>query len=351
MRVLSDSDVVHYLNHHVTKNSLEQQFIPKMVEALTTFSHDPDAIVPPRIVRESNNKNSDTTHLYMPCISPNEVGIKIISGGPTNNKLGLGFAGCVLILDEITGSAKALLNANTLTAFRTALASVSGMTKILGSKPVLPEITVFGVGLQAYWHLKLALNLYGDKITTVNVVNRTLANAEKLSDKLGGEFPTTKFNAFLYQELNHKQEIASHCQNSSIIFGCSPSTDPIILDEYINKDNKYAKFISLIGSYKPHMIELDLATVKRLQASKTSIIVDAKEHCLHEAGELIQGNVTENQLVELTELYGPNGVGNVVDPEINLTVQKLVGLSIMDLSIGKLIVDNVNEEGVVIENF
>ena len=96
----------------------------------------------------------------MPCISPDEVGLKVISGGPGNNSKGLGFQGCVLIMDEITGQLKAVINANNLTAFRTALASSLGLTLIALNANILPELSAFGVGLQAYWHIKLALLLY-----------------------------------------------------------------------------------------------------------------------------------------------------------------------------------------------
>ena len=65
----------------------------------------------------------------MPCISPDEVGLKVISGGPGNNSKGWDSKD-VLIMDEITGQLKAVINANNLTAFRTALASSLGLTKV-----------------------------------------------------------------------------------------------------------------------------------------------------------------------------------------------------------------------------
>ena len=79
-------------------------------------------------------------------------------------------------MDEITGQLKAVLNANNLTAFRTALASSLGLTKLIApsNANILPELSAFGVGLQAYWHIKLALLLYEGKIKEVNILNRTL---------------------------------------------------------------------------------------------------------------------------------------------------------------------------------
>lgn len=350
MKVLTDNDILSYFNNNLLKDLLINKFIPSLSLGLITYLKDASKIVPPRIAQSSNNKDSDTTHLFMPCISPNEVGIKVISGGPSNNAKGLGFTGCVLVINEISGEVEALINATNLTAFRTALASFLGIYTVVKTQDLLPAITVFGVGLQAYWHVRLALTLYPQEIKTVNIVNRTLKNAEKLVDRLSKEFKNIEFNAFSYKETSQLESIKLQCLNSSLIFGCSPSTEPIILQEYINPNPKYVKFISLIGSYKPHMIELDLKVIRGLKDNGIKILVDSKEHCLHEAGELIQGEVNEDGLVEIAELYEKDVAQSTVDKN-NLTVQKIVGLSIMDLNIGKYIVDNSGDEGVVIDNF
>ncbi|KAI5963594.1 uncharacterized protein KGF55_002474 [Candida pseudojiufengensis] len=354
MKVITDKDVLNFLNQQLSQSSLLSQFQPTLISGLKTYSSNPNEIVPPRTSKVSKNPNSDTTHIFMPCVSPNEVGIKVISGGSGNNKKGLGFLGCVLILDEITGELQAVLNANTLTAFRTALASTLGLTKVINvnDENILPEISVFGVGLQAYWHVKLALVLYEGFIKTVNILNRTLSNAEKLRDQFTKEFKNIKFNAFSYQE--NEESFIEHLRNSSIIFGCTPSTSPIIKKDYLNQDPKHPVFISLIGSYKPNMIELDLKLLKDLKSKGIKIIVDSKEHTLHEAGELIQSGYQEELLIELHELYGDESkqiVGEVTDKSSNITIQKIVGLSIMDLSIGKLVYENIGDEAVIVNDF
>ncbi|KAG7661971.1 uncharacterized protein J8A68_004471 [[Candida] subhashii] len=353
MKVITDTAVIEFLSKNLTKQSILEKFQPALLSGLTSYAKDPDHIVPPRIAQPSNNPESDSTHIYMPCIAPQEVGIKVISGGPGNNAKGLGFQGCVLIMDEITGQLEAVCNANTLTAFRTALASTLGLTKVIkpGSTEILPELTVFGVGLQGYWHVKLSLILYEGQISQVNILNRTLKNAEILAEKLGKEFPKVKFNSYSYQD--ESSGFIEHVQNSSIIFGCTPATSPVIKQSYLNQDARYPKFISLIGSYKPHMIELDLELCKDLRKQGVSIIVDSKEHTLHEAGELIQAEYTPQQLVEIYELYKEDGSKVVItDSRSNLTVQKIVGLSIMDLSMGKLIKDEINNHDCInIENF
>lgn len=335
MKVLSDKSVIETLNKTLTKQSILDTYQSTLLKSLKVFAKNPDGIVPARTVQQSNNPTSDTTHLFMPCIAPEEVGIKIVSGGEQNNKKGLGFQGGVLVLNEISGEVEGLVSANTLTAFRTALASTLGLTKVisLDDGPLLPGITVFGVGRQAYWHVKLALILYGDRVSTVNVVNRSLDNAVKFAHKIKEEF-NINTNAYLFQ--NPSTDMVKSIQQSSIIFGCLPTTESPIRKEYINPDPKYPKLIALIGSYKPHMIELDAGFITEEIKDKVKIIVDSKEHTLHEAGELIQSGITKDGLVELTELYEDDVKVTTCN---NVTLQKLVGLSIMDISIAKKLLD------------
>lgn len=331
MKVLSEKAITAYLTSKLSQQSILKHFQPALLKSLVVFESKPNEIVPPRIAQASNNNDSGAIHLFMPCLAPEEVGIKMITGSSG------GFQGCVVVLDEFTGETQAILNAATLTAFRTALASTLGLTKVIdvSNEDVLPEMCVFGVGAQSYWHTKLALTLY-KQIKEVNVINRSKPNAEKLAKQLQAEYPDIKFNGFSYQ--TDVSEITVHGQNSSIFFGCLPSTEAAIKKEFFNTNAKYPKFVSLIGSYKPHMIELDLdLIISEFKNANVAILVDSKDHTLHEAGELIQSGIDKDGLIEISELYTKNIDPSTYTTSTNLTVQKIVGLAAMDLSIGKLI--------------
>ncbi|CUM57804.1 unnamed protein product [Debaryomyces tyrocola] len=349
MKIITEDNVVNYFNSTLSRDSIINKFQATLLKGLVNYEKDPSNIVPPRTVQTSNTENSDTTHLFMPCIAPNEVGIKLISGGPSNSKNGLGFQGCILVLDEYTGSLQGVLNAKSITAFRTALASTIPLVKVLDpydNNAQVSSISVFGVGLQAYWHVKLALILYQNQVRHVNIINRTLKNAQELANKLFMEFPNVAFEAYLYSEEDQLASIKKQVSSSSIIFGCSPSTDAVIKADYINHDPNKKKFISLIGSYKPHMIELDLDFIVpqyKEAASKPKILVDSKEHTLHEAGELIQSGIHEDQLIELTDLCNSQMDPREYTTASNVVVLKLVGLSVMDLSIAKVIIKDIDD--------
>lgn len=61
-----------------------------------------------------------------------------------------------LTLYSPEGTPIGFLHAQTLTAFRTALAS----SCLLVKRTNVRTLTVFGCGLQAYWHVRLALGMY-----------------------------------------------------------------------------------------------------------------------------------------------------------------------------------------------
>lgn len=359
MKIVSDENIIRYLNENLSRDSIVSKFQSSLLKGLINYEKDPSSIVPPRTVQTSNTENSDSTHLFMPCIAPNEVGIKLISGGPSNSQKGLGFQGCILILDEFSGSLQGVLNAKTITAFRTALASTLGLVKVFdpyGKENDIPAvISVFGVGLQAYWHIKLSLILYEGKVNHVNIVNRSMNNAQELGARLSKEFPNTTFESHLYGEPHQLTTIQSRVSQSSIIFGCLPSTETVIKKCYINPEPSKKKYISLIGSYKPHMIELDLDFITpnyKNSSSSPKIIVDSKEHTLHEAGELIQAKIGADQLLEITELYSENVDPRDYTTSSNVVVLKIVGLSVMDITIANLIIQDILEgKAINIENF
>ena len=77
--------------------------------------------------------------------------------------------GTVTMMDT-HGNPIGILNAEELTAFRTALAS----TILFQKREHVHTITVFGAGRQAFWHIRLALLFKPDQIKHVNIINRSL---------------------------------------------------------------------------------------------------------------------------------------------------------------------------------
>ncbi|KAM9887200.1 hypothetical protein OXX79_013814, partial [Metschnikowia pulcherrima] len=181
MKIISDAAVSAYLLRDLNRESIMQIYIPLLVSGLEMFEQYPDA-VPERTVRQSTTTNSDTTHLFMPCVLPETVGVKVVSGGPSNSRKKLGFQGSVSVLNEYTGKLDAVINAKTLTAFRTALASCVSLVKVFdpdSENENLDSVSVFGAGPQAFWHVILVTRLY-PALLNINIISRSKDSAQAL---------------------------------------------------------------------------------------------------------------------------------------------------------------------------
>lgn len=277
------------------------------------------------------------------------------------------------------------VNAEELTAFRTALAS----TLLFSRRSKVHSITVFGAGKQAYWHIRLALILRGPEIHHVNIINRSFTTTEPLMREiyksedwvdLRNSNEKLRFSVLSGEYGEYTRLLKEHVRSADVIFMCTPSTSPLFPAEHLisSEGRKKGRYISLIGSYKPHMVELHPTILRHAvepdhkhhhhkHADKGGVIVvDSLEACLKEAGEIIQAGITAEQLVEVGELImvkkaamkeiemggeGEKGLkrwlvaGNVI--------YKSVGLGLMDLCVGEDIVLLARERGVgtTIEDF
>lgn len=218
------------------------------------------------------------------------------------------------------GTPTGLIHASTLTAFRTALSSAC----LVSRRNHVKTITVFGSGMQAYWHVRLALMMRGSSVKHVNVINR------RFSDNAGGilkkftlipnaikereGWGATKFTILTPTFHDYERLQNEYLRSSDIIFCCTPSTvdlfDPTILTSH--EGRKKGRLIVAVGSYRPDMREIPDAVLQ--QATKHHdrshrhfhkhaedggvIVVDTLEGVLKEAGEIISAKIGPNQLVE-----------------------------------------------------
>lgn len=212
------------------------------------------------------------------------------------------------------------VNAEEVTAFRTALAS----SLLMSRRQKVKTLTVFGVGKQAYWHVRLALLIHGRTIKKVHFINREFSDRARLIMKrfvrydegvkeLEG-WTTTQFDLMTqgFKEISRisKDQIRS----ADIIFCTTPSTTPLF-DESIltnTEGRKKGRLIVAVGSYKKHMIEVPPEIIQQAvkrhgtghhfhkHAEEGGVIVVDTLACLTETGEL--AGLQPNQSVELGEL-------------------------------------------------
>jgi ornithine cyclodeaminase/alanine dehydrogenase-like protein (mu-crystallin family) len=283
--------------------------------------------------------------------------------------------GILTMLDR-TGLPVGLVNAEELTAFRTALAS----TIIFNKRQNVHTVTVFGSGKQSYWHIRLALILRGNDIKHINIINRSFDRSIKLMKQFQVDETAdarwhshAKFSALSPEFQDYGRLLKDEVRKADVIFCCTPSLDPLFPAEFLtsHEGRKKGRFLSAIGSYAAHMTELhpdifrqavqpDHHNHHHKHAAKSGVVVvDSLESCLKEAGEIIQARLKPEQLVEIGELMmikkaamkeielggeGEKGLrewlmkGNVL--------YKSVGLGLMDLRVGWDLVTLARERGV-----
>ena len=280
------------------------------------------------------------------------------------------------------GTPYAILSAEELTAFRTAL----GATLIFNKREKVHSIAVFGAGKQAYWHIRLALILRGKAIHHVDIVNRSFDRASDLMREIYSEewadlrHEKLKVSVVSSNSGEYVRLLKDHVRSADAIFLCTPSNSPLFPAEYLTstEGRKKGRYISMIGSYRPHMTELHPDVLRQAvepdhkhhhhkHAEKSGVvIVDSIEACMKEAGEIRQAELKPEQLVEIGELMmvkkaaikeielggeGEKGLRRWL--ESGNVIYKSVGLGLMDICVGEDVVRVAQEKniGTTIEGF
>lgn len=350
MRLLPERDISQLLR------SLTQEkcgrLLNAMTQSLSSFSAQSASETSEKSIhqplRSSIVTKGNDTSLFMPASNNTTTGIKIVTMPGDGGNI-------VAVINVFTPNGKltGLLSAAEVTAFRTALATMTLFSLYNSGKR--ENIVVFGSGKQAEWHARLALLLFPQEVKKVTFVNRGRKRLEQINNGLLAElrqrYPGLR-TEILAQEgtPDYAEKLQSELASSDVIFCCTPSTEPLFPYSYLEpKGNEQWKqrFISLIGSYKPHMQEVDTQTIL---SGGGKIFVDSKEACLEESGELIRAKVSEDQLIEIGQLFTPSyGSTSVSIPDRSNMIFKCVGMGIMDLVIANTLLDIAKELNIGVE--
>lgn len=234
------------------------------------------AVVPERIVLPAEHVGGCS--LFKPCSlvqkassgdvgARHQMGMKIVSVRPKNAELEEPLPTVpakIFMLDDITGYVSAILDATYLTALRTAAGSAVA-TDLL-AKPEARVLTVFGAGLQGDAHVRAMLAVRPN-LELVFIANRTMARAQKLATAFGSRYPSTRFVALAFADI---EEVKNAVNRADIICTATGSETPVFKGNWVTSGTH----INAVGSYRPESRELDSDTVK-----KCYVIVDS-EHAM-----------------------------------------------------------------------
>ncbi|KAI5866343.1 ornithine cyclodeaminase [Durotheca rogersii] len=328
LTVLSDEQIRGLLES-LSRDEAEG-FVAALRDALHEYSTGTqsleDGVVhqPERTVVHS--RTTGATTLFMPSFSTYGHAVKVVTVGSPDADPALPAikpTGSVTLFSP-RGEALGFLHAQTLTAFRTALAS----SCLLVRRACVRTLTVFGSGLQAYWHVRLALMLRGDTVRQVYIVNRRFSdNARGILQQLYGVPAETRrregwdqarFSLLTPGYGEYDRLAREHLRASDVVYCCTPSTaDLFDAAALTDRDaRRKGRLIVAVGSYTPRMRELPRDLL--LQAVRPHhpghhhhhrhapeggvVVVDTLDGVLKEAGEIIEAGLQPKQLVELGEL-------------------------------------------------
>jgi len=273
-------------------------------------------IVPKRHHHDFPNPDvpTDTTLLLMPAWNPgNTAGVKVVTVNPENNRFDLpAIQGSYIYFDAANGTIKAIFEAKSLTAKRTAAASALAASYL--SRADAQSLLMIGTGALATNLIKAHASVR--PIKEVFIWGRHFEKAQAICDDLNQESFTIKAIETIEDKIS---EVA-------IISCATLSKNPLVLGKHL----KPGQHIDLVGAYKKDMREADDETIV-----KSSIFVDTFQGGLKESGDIViplqNGSLKETDIkADLFGLTGGKHQGRIHTEEI--TVFKSVGHALEDLA-------------------
>lgn len=297
----------HFIEEHTS--------FPELISALKHGFTFRDIIIPQRHHHDFPNPETgaDSSLLLMPAWHPGkESGVKITTVSPENCRFDLpSIQGTYILMDATNGTVKAIFEAKSLTAKRTAAASALASSYL--SRENASSLLMIGTGALST-NLILA-HASIRPIQKVYVWGRSPEKAIAVCNQLKNE------NFDVYPITVMKEKISE----VDIISCATLSKTPLVLGKYL----KPGQHVDLVGAYKKDMREADDETIE-----KASVFVDTFQGGLEESGDIVipleRGTLKESTIKgDLFSLASNNIKGRISPDEI--TVFKSVGYALEDL--------------------
>jgi ornithine cyclodeaminase len=258
--------------------------------------------------------------------------LKIVNIFPKNIDKGIPSAPAqVLLIDGTNGIVISILDGTYVTQLRTGAASGAAFDML--SRKDASKGALIGTGGQAAAQLEAMVAVRSLEEVKVYDMNRerTKAFADRMQDELRAY--GTKITAAGSSD--------EAIEGADLIVTVTPSSKPVFDGSKVKK----GATISCVGSYQPHMQEMDPVILTR--ASK--IYFDSEEAVLSEAGDILipleNGTISKEDFTgDLGEVIGGKVAGRENDDEI--IVFKTVGIGTQDLITAKRIYDRAAEKGI-----
>lgn len=300
-------------------------------EAFTLFSEG-KSVVPLRT--NIGAPKYDGAFLFMPSyVEDLECSaIKIVNVFPKNIEKGIPTTPAqVLLIDGKTGVVISVLDGTYVTQLRTGAASGAAFDVL--ANPTAKKGALIGTGGQAATQLEAMLAVRD--LEEVKVYDINLQRTEEFVEKMNEELAS--YGTRIIAAKSSDEAI----EDADMIVSVTPSSKPVFDGNKV----KAGATVSCVGSYQPHMQEMDSVILQR--AGK--IYFDSEEAVLSEAGDILiplaDGLITKE---DFTGDLGDVLLGKVVgrETEEEIIVFKTVGIGTQDLVTAKHIYDKAVEQGI-----
>jgi ornithine cyclodeaminase len=255
-------------------------------------------------------------------------GIKSVSVFPENYKKGISsHKGVILLYEGDTGRLIAVLDAEEITAVRTA--AVSALATDVLARRDASTLALLGAGVQGGQHLKsISLVRNISKVSVWDIVDE--------STKRFVDSESNHYNAEIVGA-NTAEEAVS---DADIICTLTPAREPILMRDWVGA----GAHINAVGACTPHQQELESTLV-----AQSRLYTDCRESLFNEPGDFLnpkkEGLITEDHVMgELGELLTGKAAGRESDDDI--TLFKSLGLAIEDLAAGYYVYDKAKESNI-----
>jgi len=242
------------------------------------------------------------------------VGVKVVAAFPAN--FGTEYdthQGVVLFFDTERGLLRAIVDATSITAIRTA--AVSGLVTDLLAKPDAGDLAIIGAGTQAHTHLQAMRAVR--PVRRVRVYSVPAKSATEFAER------ESRLTGLPVAAVATAEEAVT---GADLICTTTTATEPVVLGAWVAP----GAHINAVGAYTPTTRELDSELV-----AKARLYADKRESLLSESGEFLipkhEGLIGDGHLVgEIGEVLTGSAPGRTSPEEI--TLFKSLGIAIEDLA-------------------
>jgi thiomorpholine-carboxylate dehydrogenase len=296
---MKSNEQLHLDEQQVRKHLRMAELIPAMEKALIDFSAG-KVTQPVRSVITVDPPGGFFG--MMPALTPEGLGIKIVTFYATNAKLRIPtHMATIFLVDPKTGTPLAVMDGTLITEMRTAAVSAAA-TKLL-ALPDAKVLAILGSGVQARSHVEALRRVR--KFDEIRVWSHTAEHAERFAKEIGAKAMPAE----------------DAVRGADVIVTATNSKTPVLNGAWL----KPGCHVNAVGACRPDWRELDDETMANV------VFVDSREAAMKESGDIILSGA---------EIYAELGkalAAKIPSRTNETTVFKSLGMAVEDIAAALLV--------------